>query len=171
MGALSPRAYQVREFGPDFVGIGREAATYFLRRHMALKQKQNKLVRLAYKHLGKPYKYGAKPSEAPKRFDCSSFVQYLYRHVGVKLPRVALDQASQGRKVDDLKNLQIGDLIFIKGGWGHYNPDFPEGIGHVAIYVGEGRIVNARGESEKVIKEDVQDLLNRPDFQIVKRVL
>src|SRR3990172_13141074 len=135
---------------------------------MTLKQKQNKLVSLAYKHLGKPYKYGAKPEEAPKRFDCSSFVQYLYHHVGIELPRVALDQASQGKKVSDLKTLQIGDLIFIKGGWGHYNPDFPEGIGHVAIYVGSSKVVNARGEVGKVIEEEAKDFLNRVDLRVVK---
>ena len=138
---------------------------------MTLKQKQNKLVRLANKHLGKPYKYGAKPYEATKRFDCSSFVQYLYKKVGIELPRTALDQASQGKKVADLRNLQIGDLIFIKGSWGHYNPNFPEGIGHVALYVGNGKVVNARGETKKVVEEDSQDFLNREDPRVVKRIL
>jgi len=138
---------------------------------MILERKQNKLVKLAYKHLGKPYKYGAKPYEAPKRFDCSSFVQYLYHHVGIELPRVALAQASQGRKVANRKNIQVGDLIFIKGGWGHYNPDFPEGIGHVAVYVGNGKVVNARGESKKVVEEDAQEFLNRSDLRVVRRVL
>jgi len=60
---------------------------------------KEKLVFFAKQNLGKPYKYGAKPSEAPKTFDCSSFVQYIYKKVGIALPRTALEQAHLGKKV------------------------------------------------------------------------
>lgn len=40
-----------------------------------IESKQEILVKYAKKHLGKPYQFGAKPYQAPKKFDCSSFVQ------------------------------------------------------------------------------------------------
>ncbi len=141
-------------------------------------RKEDKLVYYAQKHLGKPYKFAAKPYEAPKTFDCSGFVQYLYKRIGVNLPRTALDQASVGKTIESKKELlKIGDLLFFKGGWGHYNPEFPVGIGHVGIYVGNGKVINARSkevngnEKGSVIEEDVESFLNRKDFVIVKRIL
>ena|ERR1035437_4327298 len=140
--------------------------------------KKNRLVFFARKHLGKPYKFGAKLSEAPKTFDCSSFVQYLYKRIGVNLPRTALDQASMGKKVESKKEmLEVGDLLFFKGGWGHYNPEFPMGIGHVGIYVGNEKVINARSkevdgkEKGVVIEENVETFLSRKDFVIIKRIL
>ncbi len=140
--------------------------------------KRGRLLHFARKHLGKPYKYGAKPAQTPKVFDCSSFVQYLYKRIGINLPRTALDQASVGKTIPpDRKELQVGDLLFFKGGWGHYNPQFPNGIGHVGIYCGSGKVINARyqqiegKDGGKVSEEDVDSFLNREDFTVVKRVL
>jgi peptidoglycan endopeptidase LytE len=143
---------------------------------MTREEKYGKLVYFARKHLGKPYKYGAKPYEAPKIFDCSSFTLCLYKQIGISLPRTALDQAHQGRSIKPaLKELKIGDLIFIKGKWGHYNPEFPNGIGHVAIYVGNGKVINARWLSEKeggkVMEEDAKNFLERKDLIVVKRII
>jgi peptidoglycan endopeptidase LytE len=139
--------------------------------------KKNRLVHFARKHLGKPYKFGANPSEAPKVFDCSSFVQYLYRRIGISLPRTALDQVSVGKTIGSEKELlEVGDLLFFKGGWGHYNPQHPMGIGHVGIYVGNGKVINARSkeldgkEKGSVIEEDVESFLDRKDFSVVKRI-
>jgi len=136
-----------------------------------------KLVEGAYQYLGKPYKYGAKPEEAPEVFDCSSFVQYLYKQIGIELPRKSIDQASLGKIVEPKTDkLQAGDLIFIKGPWGRYNPKFPEGIGHVALYVGQGKVINARWKLAKegggsVIEESVADFLSREDVTVIKRLL
>ncbi|MEX0622056.1 MAG: C40 family peptidase [Candidatus Woykebacteria bacterium] len=139
---------------------------------MTKTEKVRKIIRLARKYLGKPYVYGAKLYLAPKVFDCSSFIQYLYKKVGVELPRTALDQASEGKIIEPIESkLEPGDLIFIKGGWGHYNPEFPEGIGHVALYVGKGKVINARGEAKKVIEEKVTDFLTRKDLRVIKRIL
>lgn len=139
---------------------------------------QKKLVYFAKKHLGKPYLYGAAPSEAPKIFDCSSFTQYLYKRIGINLPRTALDQAYLGKKLSHKKQkLEPGDLIFIKGSEGHYNPEFPDGIGHVAMYIGEGKIIHAKwnknnnGSDGGIVREDsAKALLNRKDLIIVKRI-
>ncbi len=140
--------------------------------------KHDLLVFYARKHLGKPYKYGAKPYEAPKVFDCSSFVQYLYKRIGINISRTALDQAALGKLVS-VKNEELlpGDLLFIKDGWGHYNPEYPMGIGHVGVYVGNGKVINARSkeinskEVGRVIEEPVESFLNRTDFVTAKRII
>jgi len=140
---------------------------------------QKRLIYFAKKHLGKPYKYGASPSAAPKIFDCSSFIQYLYRRIGIDLPRTALEQAHLGKKINPKKEkLQPGDLIFIKGKWGHYDPKFPQGIGHVAIYIGENKIIHCKwernpdgSEDGKVREDPVKSLLNRKDLVVIKRIL
>ena len=84
---------------------------------------------LAYakNYLGVPYVYGG---TTPGGFDCSGFVQYVYRNFGINLPRVTYDQMSVGVPVST-DNLQIGDLLFFRGG------------GHVGIYAGNGTYIHA----------------------------
>jgi len=151
-----------------------------MKQDMNKKEKlQKKLIHFAKKHLGKPYKYGAASSEAPRIFDCSSFTQYLYKRIGINLPRNALDQAHLGKSISPKKeNLQAGDLIFIKGNWGHYNPEFPQGIGHVGIYIGDGKIIHAKWKKNKdnsddgLVREDkVEKLLKRRDLVVIKRII
>lgn len=138
-------------------------------------QKIEKIIKFARKHLGKPYKYGAKIYDAPKIFDCSSFIVYLFDLVNVKLPRTALAQASLGKKVSK-SQIQPGDLIFIKGGWGHYNPEFLMGIGHVLLYIGNNQVIHAKGEEikgrqiGKVVSETADEWLNRSDLVVIKRM-
>jgi len=145
-------------------------------RHLKKRKLQKRLVHFARKHLNKPYKYGARPWEAPKFFDCSSFVQYLYKRIKINLPRTALQQAHFGKRIESKKEkLEIGDLLFFKGKWGHYNPEFPGGIGHVAIYVGEGKVIEAKwNESKKAgkVKEILlEKVLKRKDFVVIKRII
>ena len=150
---------------------------------MGKKEKlQERLVHFAKKHLGRPYKYGAKVWEAPRIFDCSTFVQYLFKRVGIDLPRTALQQAHYGKKVS-LKQLEPGDLIFVRRQWGHYNPEFPQGIGHVAMYVGDGRVIHAssryttKWKAKKgrvggsVREESLEDYIKGDKVVVVKRIL
>ena len=142
-------------------------------------EKQKILVECALACLGRPYVYGAAPEEEPKRFDCSSFVQYLYRRIGVELPRNSLDQAACGRRVRDVKKLEIGDLLFFTSKVGRYNRKFPMGVGHVAIYIGKGYGVHAKykkfpgGCDGGRVKKDTLNyfLRRRGDFVVAKRIL
>jgi len=144
---------------------------------MSKKEKlQKRLVYFAKKNLGKPYKYGARSWEAPRSFDCSSFVQYLFKRIRVDLPRTALEQAHLGKKVDLKKEkLEIGDLIFLKGSLGRYNRKFPQGIGHVAVYIGESKIIHAKWDekkkSGKVRLDPLLKFLKRKDLVIIKRII
>lgn len=93
-------------------------------------------VRFALDQRGKPYQWGA---EGPHRYDCSGLVWAAYRSVGITLPRVAKDQywATRSRPVPR-NQLLPGDLIFFSSNSGDWRA-----IGHVGIYVGDGRMVHA----------------------------
>lgn len=92
----------------------------------------------AYKN-GTPYVWGG--NSLTKGIDCSGLVQQVYSQLGIKLPRTTYEQAKAG-KVINLNSLMPGDLVFY-----NTNSD-PNGIGqyaHVAIYMGNGQVVDARG--------------------------
>lgn len=90
-----------------------------------------------------PYTFGGGgqngPSGTPAGFDCSSFMQYIfYQGANITLPRTAQDQynatVGAGHSVET-NNIQAGDLLF-------YGSD-PGNIQHVAMYVGDGNIIEA----------------------------
>ncbi len=92
------------------------------------------VVKEAKKHLGKPYKWGA---TGPSSFDCSGYTRYVYRQVGIELPRVSRDQAKVGEPIhrDDL---QIGDLVFFDTSGAMNNI-----ISHLGIYIGDNQFIHA----------------------------
>lgn len=100
------------------------------------------LIKIARELVGRPYKYGAKEEEAPNFFDCSLFTRYVFKQIGVKLPRTAIEQAMVGKKAA-LSKIKEGDIIFMKGEIGRYNKYFPQGIGHAGIYIGKNKVIHA----------------------------
>lgn len=140
---------------------------------------QGLLKEEARKLIGVPYKYGAKPEEAPEFFDCSSLTQYIYKKIGVDLPRSSILQATAGKEIFyPQEKLEIGDLIFMRGVKGHYDDKLfpnrnPVYIGHVALYIGDEKIIQATGSAGKVIEENLKEFINRSNYSIVmvKRVL
>jgi cell wall-associated NlpC family hydrolase len=91
-------------------------------------------LRAAESRRGLPYVWGA---AGPKSFDCSGLVQWSYAQAGVAMPRVAADQARTGLAVP-VSQLQPGDLLFY-----HTDPTDPGYISHVAIYLGNGWMIQA----------------------------
>jgi len=118
------------------------------------KEQKSKLITLAKSLIGKPYKYGATPEEAPEFFDCSSFIQYIFKQIGIILPRSTILQAEHGEEVR-LEDLEPGDLLFFHGERGFYNSKFPQGIGHVILYIGDNKTIHAasRRVQENPVKE------------------
>ena len=97
------------------------------------------LVRHAAAFVNVPYLWGGR---AGFGFDCSGFTSTIYQVHGITLPRDADAQAadSRGRPVDK-SALQPGDLLFYSHG--SKDPDNPDAIYHVAMYSGNGEMIEA----------------------------
>jgi peptidoglycan DL-endopeptidase CwlO len=102
----------------------------------------------AESRLGMPYIWGA---NGPKSFDCSGLVQWSFAQAGVLMPRVAADQARTGPAVP-ITRLAPGDLLFY-----HTDPTAPGYISHVAIYLGDGKMIQAPepGMNVEVVPADL----------------
>jgi cell wall-associated NlpC family hydrolase len=107
--------------------------------HLTLAQRA---VRLARKQLGVPYRWGG---ASPSGFDCSGLVSWVYGRVGVRLPHNAAALYGVGRPVP-WRALRPGDLVFFQG------------LGHVGLYVGHGRMIHAPQSGRRV---EVQPLSAR----------
>jgi peptidoglycan DL-endopeptidase RipA len=90
--------------------------------------------------------WGWGEDEGVHGFDCSGLTQYAYARAGISIPRNSRAQYSDLPKVSS-SDLRPGDLVF----WAN-DPSDPETIHHVAIYLGNGRIVHAP-QSGDVVKE------------------
>lgn len=90
------------------------------------KKKGSDLVTNASQYVGNPYKWGG--LSLTKGIDCSGFVKVLYAQYGVSLPHSSVAMRRVGREVE-YKNIRKGDIVCYKG--------------HVGIYAGNGKIVNA----------------------------
>ena len=80
---------------------------------------------IALRYLGVPYVYGG---ASPSGFDCSGLVMYVYAQLGISLPHYTV---AQWNATQPVSSPAPGDLVFFNG------------LGHVGIYLGGGRFVNA----------------------------
>ena len=109
-------------------------------------------IQEARKHEGKPYRYGA---TGPDSFDCSGFVQYVYRQVGVELPRTAEQMWNSLPKKVSYQHVQYGDLIFMREGGR---------ISHVGMYAADGHMWVARRSGTTITRQKIWT----NDFQIAR---
>ena len=96
-------------------------------------------ARFALGEVGVPYRWGG---ESPSTgFDCSGLVRWAYGRVGIDLPHNSYALYGQGRRVSG-SNLEPGDVLFF------------EGLGHVGLYLGRGRMVHApqTGRNVEVVR-------------------
>lgn len=94
-------------------------------------------IQWALAQQGKPYQWGALTTHQ-NSFDCSSLMLQAYRSVGVTLPRVSRQQFRAGAMLP-VEQAQPGDLVF----WARDTSNEIT-IHHVAMYLGDGRIVEAQ---------------------------
>lgn len=98
-------------------------------------KKRRRVVEFAMQFVGGKYVYGG--SDPNQGVDCSGFTRYvLSKSASISLPHSSKGQASYGRTVS-LEEMQPGDLLFYSGSGG---------INHVAMYIGDGKIVHASTE-------------------------
>jgi cell wall-associated NlpC family hydrolase len=102
------------------------------------------VIAAGQRELGTPYVYGG---TGPTGFDCSGLTQYAYKQAGISIPRTSEQQ--QGFAVATASPVP-GDLVF----WG--NPAY-----HVAIYLGNGKILAAPHTGTLV---QVEDIYGSPTF-------
>ena len=101
---------------------------------------------VAIAQLGAPYRYGG---TTPRGFDCSGLVYYVYRRVGIQVPRSAREQYRFAQPVP-LDELLPGDLVFFKRTF--------HSVSHVGIYAGNARFIHAPSKGRAVS----YDSLNNP---------
>ena len=103
------------------------------------------VVQVAESYAGSRYVSGG---SSPSGFDCSGFTQYVYGKCGVTLSRTSYTQATQGTAVSK-SELQPGDLLLF-----HYYGS--SSIGHVGIYVGNGKFIHAANSNRGVVYDSIE---------------
>jgi cell wall-associated NlpC family hydrolase len=120
------------------------------------------VVQIARQQLGDPYAWGA---TGPDTWDCSGLTSRLWREVGgvTSIPRVSRDQQAWAVPIP-VEQLLVGDLVF-----------FGEPVSHVALYAGDGTIVDASSSQHQVVERRIwtsgvirYGRVPRPDMPAVK---
>jgi cell wall-associated NlpC family hydrolase len=99
-----------------------------------------RIVAYARRFRGVRYSYGG--TSPRSGFDCSGFVRFVYAHFGITLPHSSYGDFGQGRRISR-SSLRPGDLVFF------------DGVGHVGIYVGNGRFIHAPHSGTRVRVEQL----------------
>lgn len=107
----------------------------------------------ALKYVGVPYVFGGEDSSG---MDCSGLVQRAFADLGISVPRVVQDQADIGVEIPSLAQAMPGDLIVTRD------------ESHIAIYLGDGKLVHAPRPGTNVRVADVY--LSEAEIGTIRRV-
>lgn len=107
---------------------------------------RGRVLQTAERYIGVPYSNGG---STPRGFDCSGYVQYVYRKNGLSLPRTASAQFACGTEISR-RQLRPGDPVFFFINSGTK-------VSHVGIYAGEGRFLHAPGIGKNVSAADLDN--------------
>ena len=123
---------------------------------------KQKLLEDAKYFKGGKYVWGG---TTPEGFDCSGYVQYLYKKHNINPPRTAWAQSKKGTTVE-IDDLQKGDLLF-------FLTDKKRGIPvtHVGIYMGEGKFIHAASKKKGIIISSLTHGSYARTFVSAKRVV
>lgn len=108
---------------------------------MSVEQKE--VVSFALQYVGNPYRYGG--TSLTKGTDCSGFTYAVYKNFGYNLQRTAYQQLCSTKSVKK-KNLKPGDLIFYGSS--------KRSCSHVAMYIGNDKVVHASTETTGIVVSD-----------------
>ncbi|MDE7372312.1 MAG: C40 family peptidase [Desulfovibrio sp.] len=104
-----------------------------------------KLLQHARSAIGTPYVLGG---SNPGGFDCSGFVHWAYRNVGVKLPRTAREQSVVGESIRNIEDMRAGDIVAFR---------HPKRGYHTGIYVGDGKFIHSPRKRTRVRINSLSD--------------
>jgi peptidoglycan DL-endopeptidase CwlO len=137
LSTLTPQQQTALGSGPDgpMTGIGKPSELPELPDLGPLSSRAAIAVAAAESAVGLPYVWGA---AGPDAFDCSGLMYWAYQRAGVMLPRTSQEQLYAGQRVP-LSQIRPGDLVI-------YRYD----ASHVAMYVGDGKVVHAPYPGAKV---------------------
>jgi len=156
------RAAQAAREATERIAKAQTTAKRQNRTYQPSKEDSEALLRYAKYFKGGKYVWGG---TTPEGFDCSGYVQYLYKKHGIRLPRTAWAQSKQGTPVDP-EHLQKGDLLF-------FLTDKKRGIPitHVGIYLGNGEFIHAASKKRGIIISPITHGHYRDCFVSARRIL
>ena len=132
------RAQEIKE---ETARIRKEALEEAARQKEAKRvAKRKEVADFAVQFVGNPYAWGG--TSLTNGADCSGFVMSVFANFGYELPRVAAAQYSASQK-KNLSQLEVGDLVF-----------YGAGIYHVALYIGNGKVVHALNANKGIVITD-----------------
>ena len=114
-----------------------------------------RLIEAARQYEGVPYVWGG--TDPAVGLDCSGFVQRAFADIGIEIPRVTWDQMNAGTQVPSLAEAQPGDLLFSHDG------------GHVSIYLGGGKAIDAPQPGQTVAVRDMWE--TDANITTIRRIL
>jgi len=108
----------------------------------AIDYNKENMLKNAKKHLGEDYVWGG---TIPGGFDCSGYMQYIYKKEGVSIPRTAYQQSKVGKEVSRFE-LKKGDLLFFLTDKSRNIP-----VTHVGMYLGDDKFIHAASKRKGII--------------------
>lgn len=108
----------------------------------ALDYNKENMLKNAKKHLGEAYVWGG---TNPGGFDCSGYMQYVYKKEGVQIPRTANQQSKVGKEVSRFE-VKKGDLLFFLTDKSRNIP-----VTHVGMYLGDDKFIHAASKRKGII--------------------
>ena len=116
------------------------------------------LLRKARSAIGTPYVRGG---TTPDGFDCSGFVCWTYKSVGVQLPRTAREQSVIGQRITNVEDMRAGDIVAFR---------HPRRGYHTGIYVGDGKFIHSPRKRTSVRVNSLDDPYFKNTFLGARRV-
>jgi murein DD-endopeptidase len=118
------------------------------------------IVSEASKYMGIPYRWGGTSPQTG--FDCSGFVQFIFRHtLNIKLPRMPVDMSRLGLRVTR-EELAPGDLVFFNTRGGKFT--------HVGIYVNDSQFIHSPMPGTRVTVSRMDSAYYRHRFTYAVRI-
>ncbi len=121
-------------------------------------ESSQQLLRKARSAIGTPYVRGG---TTPDGFDCSGFVCWTYKSVGVQLPRTAREQSVIGQRINNVEDMRAGDIVAFR---------HPRRGYHTGIYVGDGKFIHSPHKRTRVRINSLDDPYFKSTFLGARRV-